>query len=64
MNDINYEKLRSDLINYYGTAIAYNPMAIVELSEVKCASNEKLIQIARKNGFSLENYEKGKVKRY
>lgn len=64
MDSIDYDKLRSDLINYYGTAMSYNPMVVVELSEVQCASNEKLIQIARKNGFNLDNYKKGKIKRY
>ena len=60
MYDIDYEKLRSDLIDYYGTAIAYNPMAVIELSDVENASTDKLVQIAMQNGFDLSDYEKSK----
>ena len=55
MVDIN--RLREDLINYFGTAIFYNPIAIMELEEVKKASESKLIEIAIKNGFDLDNYK-------
>ena len=58
--EIDYEKLRSDLIDYYGPAMMYNPMAVVELSEVENAANDKLVQIALQNGFDLNNYEKQK----
>mgnify|MGYP003323361948 CR=1 FL=1 len=56
MNEINIEKLRSDLIDYYGTAMSLFPMAIINLNEVYNASDEKLIEIAIKNKFNLENY--------
>lgn len=61
--NIDYEKLRNDLIDYFGTAIVYNPMAVIELSNVQNASNYNLIQIALKNGFDLREYEQ-KTKRY
>lgn len=54
--NIDYERLREDLINYFGTAMSFNPIAIMNLSEVKQATNEKLIQIAIKNGFDLNDY--------
>lgn len=54
---VNINRLREDLINYFGTAIFYNPMAIMELEEVKKASESKLIEIAIKNGFDLDNYK-------
>lgn len=57
MYDLDYERLRSDLIDYYGTAIAYNPMAVIELSDVENATDEKLVQIAIQNGFDLSDYE-------
>lgn len=56
MNEINIEKLRSDLIDYYGTAMSFFPMAMIDLNEVYNASDEKLIEIAIKNKFNLENY--------
>ena len=63
MNEIDYEKLRNDLIDYYGTA-SYNefPMAIIELSNVENASYEELINIAIKNNFNLNNYKKEEIK--
>ena len=54
---INIEQLRKDLIDYFGTAMQYNPMAMMELEEVRRASAERLIEIAIKNGFDLENYK-------
>ena len=56
MNEINIEKLRSDLIDYYGTAMSFFPMAIIDLNEVYSASDEKIIEIALKNGFNIDNY--------
>ena len=57
---IDYDKLREDLIDYFGTAMTYNPMAVIELSDVESASDYKLEQIAIKNGFDLDNYSKQK----
>jgi len=58
--NIDYERLRSDLIDYYGTAMIYNPMAVVELSDVQNSSNDRLVQIAIQNGFDLSDYEEQK----
>ena len=54
------ERLREDLKDYFGTAISFNPMAVIELSEVESASDDKLISIALKNGFNLSDYEEYK----
>lgn len=59
---MDFERLREDLKDYFGTAMAYNPMAVIELSEVENASNERLIQIALRNGFDLSNYERQRGK--
>lgn len=57
VNEINIEKLRKDLIDYFGTAMFNaSPMAIMNLTEVENASSDKLIQIALKNNFNLEDY--------
>lgn len=55
--NIDYERLRADLIDYYGSAMSYNPMAVIELSKVQSASNNKLIEYALKNNFDLEDYK-------
>lgn len=57
---IDYERLRRDLIDYFGTAMIYNPIAVVELGEVENASIDKLVQIAIQNGFDLSDYENQK----
>ena len=54
---INIENLREDLISYFGTAIYYNPMAIMELEKVKKANDEELIRIAERNNFNIERYK-------
>lgn len=58
---IDYEKLRKALIDYYGTAVILNPMAMVDLLKVQNASDEELVEIARRNGFDLTKYFKDKV---
>lgn len=55
--NIDYEKLKQDLIDYYGTAMMYNPMAVTTLSHIEKASNNELIGIALKNNFDLEDYK-------
>lgn len=53
---IDYEKLRNDLIDYFGTASVYNPVAIIDLTNVENASNSELERIAIQNGFNLSDY--------
>lgn len=54
-NDI--ERLREDLINYFGTAMFCNPNAMMDLEKVRNASEEELIKIAQDNKFKLEKYK-------
>ena len=43
--EIDIEKLRDDLIDYYGTAMSFHPMAMMDLSKVKNADPDELIEI-------------------
>ena len=52
---IDVEELREDLITYFGTAM-FNGMAMMELEEVKRASDFEVVRIARKNNVDLRNY--------
>jgi len=53
-----YERLRNDLIDYFGTAMMGDfPMAIMDVSEVERASDKSLVDIAKENGFDLNKYE-------
>ena len=54
---IDVEKLRKDLIDYFGTAMSFMPIAMMELSEVQKANENELIKIAKDNGFDLSKYE-------
>ena len=62
--DIDYEKLRRDLIDYYGTASQIFPMSIMEISKVERATPNQLIELANKNGFNISDYEINNKKRY
>ena len=54
---IDIEKLRSDLLDYYGSAMNSDfPMAVIDVSDVENASPYKLIQIANSAGFNLGDY--------
>ena len=55
--NIDFEKLRSDLINYFGTAMMSGfGMAVMDLTRVERATDEELIEIALECGFDLNNY--------
>lgn len=56
--EIDFEKLKIDLIDYYGTfMINLFPAAVFELNRIEKASNQELIIIAKENNFDLENYK-------
>lgn len=58
IQEINVEKLREDLLNYYGTAMFNaSPLAIIKLTKIENANNEELIKIAIDNNFDLNKYK-------
>ena len=58
MLELDYNKLRSDLIDYFGTAMFNaSPLAMIELSKIENATPEKLIKIALNNNFDLSEYQ-------
>ena len=63
--DLNIDKLREDLLDYYGTAIFNaSPLAIIELINIEKASNEELKEIALNNNFDLNEYKYYQRKKY
>lgn len=55
---INYENLRNDLEDYYGTAAAsFFPAAFSDAADAAYASPEELIEMAEEAGFDLSDYE-------
>ena len=55
--DIDFDKLRKDLIDYFGSAMGMFPMAVMDVSKVERASKQELIKIAQQNGFDLRKYQ-------
>ena len=56
--NINYEKLRKDLEDYYGTAMSSGfPMAMMELSKLKNVTDKEIEKMAKKEGLDLLKYE-------
>lgn len=55
--DIDFDKLREDLIDYFGSAMGMFPMAAMDVSKVERASKQELIKIAQQNGFDLRKYQ-------
>ncbi len=57
MKDIDIDLLRQDLIDYFTSAMfMVSPVALVDLTEVENASDDKIIKIALDNGFDLNKY--------
>ena len=57
MNNIDYERLRKDLIDYFGSATPMFGVAYMDVIRVENASYQELIKIAIENGFDLSDYE-------
>ena len=54
---IDIDKLRSDLLDYYGSAMHSGfPMAVIDVSDVESASPYKLVEIAKRAGINLYDY--------
>ena len=55
--EIDIEKLRSDLIDYYGSLAQFYPSAYLEVSRIENASYDEVVRIALSNGFDLSKYQ-------
>ena len=59
--EYDFDRLRQDLLDFFGTSMMFNPMAVLNVIDVEKADNEKLLHLAQSNGFDLDNYKvKGK----
>lgn len=55
--EIDVNRLRRDMKDYYGTAMFNGfPMAVMDLSKVERLSDRDLIELAQKNGMDLRKY--------
>lgn len=56
--DIDVTALRRDLEDYYGAAAFSGfPAALVDLAQVESASPRELVELSRRAGFDLRDYE-------
>ena len=64
LDDIDIERLRSDLINYYEGAYFVGGFgaALIDISDIEHASNYQVVQIAINNNFDLNEYKKTKLR--
>ncbi len=44
------------MINYFGTAMGYNPMAVIDLAQVERVSDDKIIRIAKNKDYIVNSY--------
>lgn len=56
MNEFDYDKLRKDLTDYFGTAMPLFPAALMDVAKLETSTNEELVIIAEKNGLDLRKY--------
>lgn len=52
-----FDRLREDLMDHIGTAGGFIPSAMSEMAGIDRASDGELLNIARRNGFALGDYE-------
>ena len=56
-DNIDFDLLRYDLIEHFTAAMfIISPVAMVDLDEVKYASNDELVRIALDNKFNIDKY--------
>ncbi len=54
---IDFDRLRRDLLNYYGTAMmSASPMAMMNVIDVEHADERRLIKLAEDAGIRLDAY--------
>ena len=57
-DDIDIDRVRQDLEDdFLGIMFNVSPAALVDLSKIENATDEEIIEIARRNGYDLERYE-------
>ena len=60
MENIDFEALRSYLMDYFGAAASIFPFVFMDVDEVMHATGEELIQIAIRNKIDLGKFTYGK----
>ena len=62
IEDIDIEKLRNDIISYYGSAMfMVNPIAMMDLQEIQKATDEEVVKKAIELKMDLRKYIEQKI---
>ena len=56
MVEIDVERLRKDLINYFGPAVSYNPNAMGDIINIENATPQELVRIVDKTSLDINDY--------
>lgn len=56
IDDINFEALREDLINYFGTASSFYPVAFMDVISVQNATDLELLEIINRTNLDINDY--------
>ena len=56
-DNIDIDRLRSDLIDYFGSATPFYPVAYMDVIDLENASDKRIIEIAISNNINLDNYK-------
>ena len=55
--EIDFDNLRSDLLDYFGTAaFSVAPLAMADVARVENTDEDELVEIARECGLDLRKY--------
>lgn len=57
ISSIDIDRLRKDLIDYYGTGVYNLNVSVIDLIKVERCPSYMLVDIALQNGFNLNNYK-------
>ena len=62
IDDIDFIKLRNDLIDYYGSASLVSPFAMADVVNVDSASNIDLLNLINGTNLDINDYIKKNIK--
>lgn len=59
---IDIDRLRSDLTDYFGSAVYDNPFAMADVVNIDNVPDISIVRIAIENGFDLNDYSIGNTR--
>ena len=63
INDIDFDALRNDLIDYFGSATPIEPLAFADVVDVQSASDMELLNIIGRTSLNILDYVRNDLTR-